>query len=209
MGYEVVVKKGSNVPLLDAGTYSGYCVGYATLGTQYNEKYQKAQERIIFFFEICGEFVEIDGEKLPRWQSKEYSISFGKNAKLTELLQSWFGVNLSEGDTLDFGKFVAAPCTVSVIGDVGTDGQPRRYIGAITPPMKGMQLPPMISERVEFSMFDDDKDAMMVQFEKLPEWVRKRIEKSEQWSKIAANGKEVDVSPRKAQAESETRKVPF
>ena len=53
---------GARVAPMEAGTYPARCVGVIDLGVQYNEKWDKRQEKLRLIFEFPTERVEVDGD---------------------------------------------------------------------------------------------------------------------------------------------------
>ena len=67
------------------------CIGVIDLGEQYSEVYKNYANKVLLIFEFPTEMVEVDGEKKPRWISREFTFSTSKKSKLLEFIGSWNG----------------------------------------------------------------------------------------------------------------------
>lgn len=188
MSLKVKRKKENQIPLVPGGSYPSTCVGMIDLGQQY-EKYQGRKQgsytsKQLMIFELIGETVEIDGEQQPRWLYLETAQSLKETSKLYKTLTSWLGRPLTEseldadGDGFDMLQMLGESCILSVTvkDKVNGDGQRNEITGVIGLP-KGLKIEKPKSELLAFDI--DDRDEAV--FEKLPEWIQKKIEKSTQY----------------------------
>lgn len=190
----LVVKEGTKaIPPLEAGVYTATCVGVVDLGEQKNERFKKYQERVLFFFEIAGEFVDVgEGELKPRWLSKEFTASLNSKSNLTKSLQAWRNQIFTpqEAKGFDLSQMVGEACQVQVMLEE-KDGKTYNYIQGLMGLPKGMKLDPPISELIIFDM--DDPKAEEESFPKLPEWVQEKVKKSTQWARKHQNTEVLDL----------------
>lgn len=189
----VVKEKGKNIPPLESGVYTGICVGVVDLGEQKNERFGKYQDRVAFFFEITGEFVDVgEGELKPRWLSKEFTASLNERSNLAKTLQSWRSRPFSADELkgFDLSQLVGQGCQLQVMENEKND---RVYntIEQIMGLPKGVAASEPISETFVFDMGKLEQAEAV--FPKLPEWVQKRVEKSTTWTDLHQNIEPLDV----------------
>lgn len=172
---------GARVAPMEAGTYPARCVGVIDLGVQYNEKWDKRQEKLRLIFEFPTERVEVDGGEKPRWLSKKYTASLNEKSELYRDLCAWRGVPFTpeELNGFDMRKLLGAPCMVCVVNHE-RNGNTYTDITAISRAMKGMEVPPLENEALLFDMDGDVEEAREV-FEKLPQWMQEEVAKSDTW----------------------------
>ena len=65
----------ANIDKLESGVYTAVSYALIDLGLQKNEKFDKTQRKFRLIWNILDEYVEVNGEKLARTMSKEYSFS--------------------------------------------------------------------------------------------------------------------------------------
>lgn len=182
-------KPGSDIQPLEGGTYCAVCVGVIDIGEQKNEKFGNYSNKMIFIFEIPDEKVEIDGEMKPRWLSQEYTVSLSDKSNLTRALTSWRGKPLSAEETkngFDLSNMLNTGCQLQVIVEQKEDRAYNKITAIIGLP-KGVEKPDPINDLLLYDMDSPNKAV----FDKLPEWIRNRIEKSSQY-KANAETKTLD-----------------
>lgn len=191
MSLTATKKQTSNIPPLEGGTYSAVCVGVIDIGEQKNEKFGNYSNKMIFIFEIPDEKIEIDGEMKPRWLSQEYTVSLSDKSNLTRTLTSWRGKPLTEEESkkgFDLSNMLDVGCQLQVIVESKEDRHYNKITAVIGLP-KGMEKPKHINDLLLYDMDSPDKEV----FEKLPEWIKAKIEKSTQY-KANVELKELDFA---------------
>ena len=194
----VSAKQKSNIPMLDADTYPARCVSLIDTGDQFNEMSGRLQRQIILMFELPTEFVEVDGEKKPRFMSITYTLSLSDKAKLRQVLETWRGKSFTEQELkgFDMRTIVGAPCMLSVVHKQSKNGNTYANIGGITKPMKGLEIPEAITP---LTIFDLDAPDALAQIETLPDWIQGRIKSSETYKNMTAKASEqqgfMDINP--------------
>lgn len=177
----IVVKEsgGTRSEPVEAGTYQARCVGVVDIGVQYNEKFEKRQEKVILIFELPTERITVEGEDKPRWISKRYTANLNDKSNLYRDLCSWRGRPFTEDELHGFSlaNVLNAPCVLTI---VNTERGGNKYadINAVSKIMKGMEVPPLENEALLFDMEADDAESV---FAKLPKWIQELIEKSDTW----------------------------
>lgn len=174
-------KEKSVVPPLENGVYFAVCVGVIDLGHQYSQKFKTSTEKLMFIFEIPSERVEVDGEDKPRWlSSPEYTNSDNPKAKLPGVLSAWMGKELSQEELRNFDTtaMLGRAATLQVLQSPNKKGEMYANIAAITGLPKGIAPPQPENELMVFDMDAPDESV----FEKLPEWIQKKIKASEEYA---------------------------
>jgi len=190
-------KPSNNIAPLEPGIYTGICVGLADLGEQKNPIYNNYHERVLLFFEIVGEFVDVgDGEAKPRWLSKEFTKSLHSRSNLAKTLKSWRNMEFTQEETdggFDLKQMVGQACQLQVmLKESSNDGREFNVIENIMGLAKGTTVREPISDLLIFDM--DDMPKAEETFPKLPQWVRDRIQKSTEWPKLHRNSEDLDIS---------------
>jgi len=173
---------GSDFKLAEPGNHVAVCTLVADLGRQNikSEKYGDSVKKQVYIrWELTDEPFE--------WQDKEtgetrkgmmslgktYTLSLGDKAKLREHLESWRGRPFTEEERkgFDISKLAGVPCLINVNHATGSnDGKTRAVIQAVTPLLKGMEVPkPSETPYV----FDDENNG---NYALLPEWLRKKVD---------------------------------
>lgn len=175
----VAKESGGNFIPVPAGNHPARCFGCVSLGTQDGGIYPAAF-KILLMFEIPGETIERDGKQQPMSVNKEYTLSLNEKANLRHDLDSWRGrpFNADELKGFEVSNVVGVACLLNVIHRPRVkDGQMQARIASISPLPKGMTVPEIFNPKIKFEVEDGRSDT----FNKLPEWIRKKIEGCEEW----------------------------
>lgn len=184
MSLIVTNKAGSTIPLLESGVYLSVCIGVVDLGEQLSERFKKVQHKVVLTFEVADESVMVDGSPMPRWLSKTYTASLNEKSTLYQTIIAWRGRDMTdvELEGFDVGELIGTGCQLQVIVRKTDAGVERNDIQAIVGMPKGVKAP---VPRSETFVFDIDDPATHGALEKLPAWMRERIEKSTSWARPA------------------------
>lgn len=168
-----------------AGTHVARCFSVIDLGTQMLNYMgdEKLLHKIRVTWELPDEltvFKEENGEQ-PFVVSKDYTLSLFKKANLRQDLESWRGKAFTAEELKGFDIFtlLGAPCLLSVIHKTTENGKTFANVTTVSKPPKGTTVPKQINESVQFSI-DDGRNEV---FTNLPEWLKKKIEESQEWTK--------------------------
>ena len=156
---------------LATGTYTAVISGLVGLGKQRNEfkGEVKVGDRLVIFFEIIGEDIEINGDKVPKRIFKESSLSFHEKAFLTKVaLAADPGAKL--GSNYDIATLVGKPVQVQVGLTTGGNPKVTEVIGL----PKGMNVDAEVHSALTFNFYAPEKEA----FELLPLFLKKNISKA-------------------------------
>ncbi len=185
------VKKKVSFPPVDGGTYPAICVGIIDLGEQLNDYNNRKsyEDHVLFIWELPNVTIEIDGEKKPRWVSKEYNAVLSERSNLSKMLTSWRGVE--PPDEFDLPQMIGEAALIQVVVKEKQNGELKNDITGVMGFINGVPKPQTETELLLFNM-DEWNDEI---FEKLPDWVKKRIMKSTQYQKFHAPDTTIEVKP--------------
>lgn len=165
-----------------AGAHVARAVRVIDLGTQADNGQfgLKIQPKLMVTFELPNElhvFKPENGEE-PYVVSIEWTNSLHEKAGMRKALESWRGRPFTEQELEGFnvGKLAGAACLLNVIHKKKGENT-YANIASISPLPKGMVCPPAIQEVLTYDV-DMGKNEI---YHKLPEWIRKKIDKCENW----------------------------
>lgn len=182
----IAKNNGGDYAPMESGVYVGRCVQMLQIGTvtEIINGESKTAHKVILGFEFPTEkkvFKEENGEQ-PFFLRKEYTLSFHEKSTLRKHLETWRGKEFSdtEARSFDITKLLNVPCTINVVHKQSKTGKVYAEIGSISPLMKGTICPEQInpSQVLSFDSFDN------ALFESLPEYLRKKIESSEEYEEM-------------------------
>lgn len=194
-------KGGASLAPIEAGTHPAICYGLVDLGIQYSEKYKNSKQKILIMWELPDEKIEVDGKPVSRVISQTYTCSLNEKSVLRKDLASWRGRDFTDEElaAFDLRNIVGAPCLLSIIHKE-SGGATYANVGGVMKLPKGM--PPLV-QTVETIVFDLD-ETPLEEMDRLPDWVRRRIEASETYKeRVAGAGDRADDSAAAYQAELE------
>lgn len=180
MSLNVAQKPKANLGRVENGTYPARPVQIIDLGQQVQTDFQTGEPKtyddgnivvkpeVFINFEFPTERVTVNDEDRPRWTGKQYVLSAHEKAALTQLMTAAAPGSTNVSDAL--GK----PVTVTIGSTSGGNAK----ITNVAPIMKGMTVPELENPT---AVFDFDEPDMEV-FNKLPEWIRNRIQTAENFS---------------------------
>ena len=160
------------IPPIPTGTYIAVCIGVVELGRQesvYNGK-TRYTDKVRIIFEIPSQRIEVDGEEVPRWISRDFALTSAPNGNLRGFVQTWLGKTFSDMDAGEFELFDLLGQQAMLSTVVSEDGKYANINSAIPLP-DGMIAPPATSQFIKFDVEEWDDDA----FAALPEYLQKKI----------------------------------
>jgi hypothetical protein len=160
-----------------AGAHVARCIKLIDLGTQHDEYQGKplVRSRVLVFWELPNEMVEIEGEMKPAIVTKFYTNSLSEKANLRKDLEQWRGRPFSEDELkrFDLQSILNAPCMLSVIHNE----KGRAQVGSIMKMPKGQTAPDAINKPIAFwldefkhEVFDSLSDNLKALIKKSPEY---------------------------------------
>jgi len=181
----------------EQGTHLGRCISIIDLGTQHWEYQGTPAEghKVLITWELPDAvdsitkdlpvFEGADGKKLPFVVSNEYTVTTSPKGNLRPILEGWLGRKLTSAEEreIDLNQFLGKECLINVIHSVSKKDPSIVYanVAGVAQPVKGMVCAPAANPIVSFDI--DSPDAMKV-FPTLHEFVRKKIENSDEWKKL-------------------------
>lgn len=180
MSLTVKETKGGGSAPIEPGAYPARCVGVVDLGIQHNGFNNKDQEKVRLIFELPTERVQVDGEDKPRRLSKPYTASLHEKSTLRHDLDAWRGKPFTQEELAGFNlaNVINAPCLLTVVNQEGKNGGTYAKIAGISKPMKGMEVPPLENEPIQFDMDAEDAEETL---KLLPTWMQDEVQKSVTW----------------------------
>lgn len=174
------------------GPHSAICYAVVDLGTQQplpNSRFTtKPTRKVLFIFEIPDERITIERDgvpiDLPRALSKEFTLSLHEKAGLRKFLESWRSRQFTaeELSGFDLKNLLGINCMLNVVHkENGYED-----IASCMKLPKGMQVRQAENELV---LYDIDQPIPQT----LPEWVRKKIARSDEH--VASNGHGTHAEP--------------
>ena len=130
--------------------------------------------------------------------SKEYSLSLGKKANLRRDLEGWRGREFTADELKGFAveKVLDKPCMLNVIHKTSASGNVYAVITGISALPKGVQCKPRVHDLLHYEI---EQGKSCPQWEKIPEFIRNKIEQCGEWTHPAVNETpeepEVDAEP--------------
>ena len=175
---EFIVKSEGNtsIPKLENGVYTAISSMMIDLGGQRSSLDNNVRRKIIIVWNIIGEFIEVNKEKLPRVMSKEYTFSINEKSNLRKDLQAWRGKAFTEEELEGFNilTIMNKPCQLQIINEE-KNGKNYNNISAIMAMPKGMEVEPLD----ETTVFITNNPETWEKYAKIPKWIREKIKKAE------------------------------
>ena len=132
--------------------------------------------------------------------SERYTLSIGKKAKLGEVLQAWDGVPRESLEGFDLAGVAGKGCQLSITNEPRDDGGVYVNVGSVIGLPKGMKAP---APETEILVYDIDNHDQAV-YDKLPAWIRDKINASGQYADNHANSTPLDITVPTAQVGGQT-----
>jgi len=172
---------GNKTDPLESGNYLARVVQVLDMGIQEQRPYmgdpKPPANEISITYELSTEFLKDedgnDKTDKPRWVSEIiplYSLDVDL-AKSTKRIKALDAENKLQGD---FSKLVGLPCTLTLTQNEGkgkNTGKIYINVSQVTPPMKGIPVPPLVNEAKTFDLESPDLDV----FNSLPDWLQTKI----------------------------------
>lgn len=169
---------GQTIPKLEGGVYTAISSAIIDLGLQTSEKFQKTQRKFMMIWNIKGEEVEVNGEKLPRTITKEYSFSLNEKSTLKKDLQAWRGKMFTDEELQGFNllNILNKPCQLQIILEEKNGKQYNNIAGIMSLP-KGTA----IEQLPNTYHFDIEDESTYMNWRNIPSWIQERIKKADNY----------------------------
>jgi hypothetical protein len=168
--------------LVPSGNHLATCIQLVDLGTSEQEFSGK-----IYFAKKIQITWEIPDDEKPFIISKEYTQSLNEKATLRHHLESWRGKAFTEEELQGFNisRLLGKPCMLNVIHKTSKLGNTYAEVISIASLPRKTEAPEFKSPLIELS-FEDSPYKMDI-FEKLPDFLKEKIKKSDEWRALTAN----------------------
>jgi hypothetical protein len=169
-----------------AGSHIARAIHCIALGTQPGRGEFLAALKLLLAWEIPDEIIVRSDtkEEKPMIISKEYTQSLGKKANLRRDLEGWRGKEFSTEELSGFAveNVLDKPCMLNVIHKTSSSGNVYAVITGISALPKGVTCKPRIHDLLHYEI---EQGKSCEQWEKMPEFIRKKIETCEEWTNPA------------------------
>lgn len=166
-------KKTSSTPIerVEDGTYLARLVQLIDFGVHPQVDFQTGEprnpaHRLWVVFELPTELINVGGEERPRWQGREYTLSFHEKSGLTALINALD----PGGEAKTLTELLGNPCMITI---GSTKNNNPKIVNVVGVP-KGMTVPPLDNPTRAFNLEDPDLEI----FEGLPKWMQDKITSS-------------------------------
>ena len=197
MSLKVKVKSEAvEFPPIPEGAYTAICYTIADLGEQYNDKFKKTANKVMFIWEIVDDDlrIDIDGEMKRRAISKQYTASLAQKSNMYKDIRPWIGREFTKEEqegTFDLTSLIEKGCLLNITNDKAADGKIYANVSSVMPLPKGIKVGKPENPVVIYDM-DESGDEVK---QKLPEWVQKIIDRSRNADISNANKTDVAFDP--------------
>lgn len=171
---------------VETGSYVARCYSFVNLGHQKSPYKDGLTQQIILTWELPTELIE-EGDRAgePRAQSKFYSYNFNSKANLRLHIDGLTNGKFSEKewkagiDNIE-EHVLGVPCMLTISPKKEAEGT---TISAVSPVPKGMTVPPAHNPTVYYDVCEHNEKV----FQSLPEWMRDKIDASDERSLAKKN----------------------
>lgn len=179
MGLTAKNSDGENFAKAPEGTHLARCFKVIDLGTQYSEKWDKFNHKIMVVWELPEKLIpdgELKGQ--PFAVVNDYTLSLGEKSNLRKDLESWRGKSFTDEELAGFniGKLAGATCFLNLVYNK-TEKRTFVNISSIMKLPDGTKCPPAINKVVVFDL--DNFDAEL--FETFSDYLKEKIESSKEY----------------------------
>ena len=179
----ITAKRGTAREPVPAGTFPARCYKIMHLGTSWDERLQKMQNKIRLDWELPTETKIFDPEKgeQPLSISKDYTLSMNEKSNLCKDLESWKGKKFTdpEAEAFDITSVLGNDCLINIAHKVSnSSGNVYAYVASVVPMPKGMECPPPVNPPFIWD-FDEHFDESIL--EGLHEFFQGKIKSSEEY----------------------------
>lgn len=168
--------KRESIPMIEPGIYQAVCCSLVHLGEQFRTFDQTYKHRMLIYWTLPGERVQMGDKDFPRLVCREFTVSLDAKSNLRKVLESWRGRPYTEEEAqdVDLTKLLGVGAQVQIMHKPKQNGEMKAVVENVLPLPKGVQMPP-----VETTLFDLDDPVTYSVFNQLPEWVQKRISQAQ------------------------------
>ena len=185
-----------NVP---AATHPARLYQIIHLGTTHYEYKgeMKTSDKVRLTFELPLELREFGEDKImkPMVISREFGFTMGKKSHLRPFVEGIIGAALTDEEAyaFDIEQLLGETCLLSVVHEVGKDGNTYANIQSASALIKGMTVP----EATNKPVIIDVNTATMEEIDSLPEFLRNKMKASDEYKARFGGGRTpIDFEPK-------------
>jgi len=156
--------------LIPEGPHAARCVRLIEIGKQYSQLYGVEQDKVVVVFSIPGVTVEIKGEEKQKFISNPFGITMSNNDR-SSMKQYARALCPKGGSSLK--DFLGKPCQIYV-KHVTKNEKTNDRLGAVSPILPGIEVPPLDTEPFWFSWNNPDPDI----WNQIPEFTQDMIKQA-------------------------------
>jgi len=199
----LVARQGNSIDPIEAGNHHGICVAVIDLGTQYNDRFQKEQPKVMITWELIDFPIESDNSDGFRLISREYTAVLSEKSNLYADLISWRGRDFTPEELEGFNikNVLGANCLVNVV-NIAKNNKTYSNVTAVAKLPKGMTAKKGTYQLI----YDMDEDVEAIP-EGVPDWIKEKIKKSREWI-AAVNPQDYD-EPAVTDTDVDDSDIPF
>lgn len=182
-----IIAKSSGTPreLIPANNYVARCIGMIHIGTieEVIQGQVKKLDKVRITWELPYELKTFDKDKgeQPLVFSSEFTLSLSDKANLRKMLESWRGkpFTAEEAESFDITKLIGKTCMLNIIHEASKKDPTRIFekLSSIAAVPKGTTVPAQINPTRILSYDDFDFDY----FNSLPDFIKEKMQKSDQY----------------------------
>jgi hypothetical protein len=204
--------------VLESGMYPGRLISLIDLGLQaseYDGKPKEPRQRMMTTYELADEFmVDEDGEEdtsLPRWISEELPM-YQLDAEKAKSTARYLGLDPKNEHDSDWEMLLGMPCMIHLVSKVSNKGNEYNQVSGVARmrDKEAVKAPESINEPFIFDLDTATKE----DWEKVPQWIQKKITEGLEWSShplsgvVKAEG-EVKAATKSEETEEDDDDVPY
>lgn len=180
------------------GAHHAVCYAVVDLGTQPplpGSQFSKRQRKALFMFELPDERMQLERDgvqlDLPRGISRDMPVSLHEKSNMRKFLVAWRGRQFTDEELkgFDLKNVLNANCVINVVHNAKGYAD----IASVMPLMKGATKRTPENRPLVFDLDEHPAGAPLP--ESLPQWVRERIERSDEWQARLGNGHDDSHAP--------------
>jgi len=146
---------GGDFEVAPGGNHPAVLVGIIDLGTQENKFGNEVNmaHQVLLAWELTQEKKK-DGS--PFIVIRHYTASLNQKAALRNLIKTWRGKDLADGEEFDPRKMLGKPCLLSVINKESGGGNTYAKVEGVTAVPKGMVVGQAVTEPISWAIGEGD-----------------------------------------------------
>ncbi|MFH2074086.1 MAG: hypothetical protein ABIJ57_01890 [Pseudomonadota bacterium] len=173
---------GKNFDPIPQAMHHAICYSVYDLGTQYNEKWNKSQHKVILCWELPEQRIEIEKDDvkmdLPRAISRRFTLSLHPKSDLCPFLENWRGKTFTEDEKKGFDvlKLLGVNCNLQIL-HVKKDDKIYANVAGVFPLLRGAEKKEP-ENPIRYFSFEEGHVNIP---EGTPDWICDMIKAANEW----------------------------